>query len=226
MFSLRSLGRYCCLILNNGEKIYCEARRLAQLFLLSAPSQGRAVEPHGQARGAFQYARGAGILSKSPRPRPGARVEGSIPRVFPLLSAAKCHTTCWKRSNHRKSKPNWPERLYTDGEWVVCSAARIRGPRYIRQASVPISDLFRSTAFSGLRIAATSVGYCRARRNDGRTCRSQDFSRCPTCAEPACARSTDREKKSRCACEIAANRGSFVVWGATSRKADGQRNNL
>ncbi len=59
MFNLRSLGRYCCLILNNGEKIYCEARRLAQLFLLSAPSQGRAVEPQGQARGAFQYARGA-----------------------------------------------------------------------------------------------------------------------------------------------------------------------
>jgi hypothetical protein len=36
MITLRSLGGCCCLILHNAEKIYCEARRLAQLCLLSA----------------------------------------------------------------------------------------------------------------------------------------------------------------------------------------------
>ena len=40
MFILRSLGRCCCLILNNAENVYCEARRLAQLFLLSASLAG------------------------------------------------------------------------------------------------------------------------------------------------------------------------------------------
>jgi len=107
MFILRSLGRCCCLILNNAEKIYCEARRLAQMFLLSASLAGACCR--------F--------------------------RVFPLLSAAKCHTTCWKFSNHCKSKPNWSERIYTDGEWFIFFAAQIRGSRFFRQASVPISDV-------------------------------------------------------------------------------------
>ncbi len=42
----------------------------------------------------------------------------------------------------------------------------------------------------------------------------------PTCAERGA------KKTSHCGCEITSNRRSFVVWGATSRKADGQRNDL
>jgi hypothetical protein len=41
-------------------ELHREARRLARPFLLlaSPPSRWRAVEPHGQARGTFQYAGG------------------------------------------------------------------------------------------------------------------------------------------------------------------------
>lgn len=113
-------------------------------------------------------------------------------RVFPLLSAAKYHTTCWKFSNRCKSKPNRSERIYAARECFLLFASQIRRLRFFDEAPVfIISDVFRSAPFSGLRNAATSVGYCGADRYDGATCRPRDFSRCPTCAEPACARSTD-----------------------------------
>jgi hypothetical protein len=79
-----------------------------------------------------------------------------------------------------RSKPNCSERIYTDGEWYNFFAAQILGPWFFRQAYIPIGHVFRSTEFSGLRIAATSVGNRRANRNSG-----ADFSRCPTCASSA-----------------------------------------
>jgi len=109
----------------------------------------------------------------------------------------------------------WPGTSFEDREYFLSFAPYINWPRFFREAPVLVSDGRSSNAFSGLCYASTYVGYCRADRNAG-----------ATCAEPACARSADGKKKSRCSSDIAANWPSFLVWGATSGKANGQWNNL
>jgi len=85
-----------------------------------------------------------------------------------------------KLSSQYKSKSNWSEVIYADGEWFLFVASQIRWMRFFRETRVSINDVFSSATFSGLRNTSTFVGNCRADRNHG-----------AAYAEPALARSTD-----------------------------------
>ena len=59
-----------------GRECFSELRRAEAIFSKNEKHVPRNVEPHGQALGAFQYARGRNPEQEPPA-KAGARVEGS-----------------------------------------------------------------------------------------------------------------------------------------------------